>query len=374
MIGAIVTLEEDSHLENGDAISFTPEANLGSKLVTWDVLGENVLNRFLRKLETISAKNIVFLSESSGRVVGNSANHSRYAADGDESYSSWEEAAQTLLSQGVQTLLLVKLATYIEVDLVDLVQFHHATSSKLTQVFFENQPISMVLVQASELRTKGISLRRQLANIIPLRRRYQYKEYSNPLAGLDDFQQLYMDAFNGECSLTPVGDEIAPGVWAGEGVSIDPLVTITGPAYFGTRTIINAGCVISGPVALEQECEIDCGTTLEDCTLMRNTYVGPGLNLKNALAGPGWLYNLERLVALTINDSKLLGSTYSNNLLSRAKSLLSSPVQRRMGSTFFSQTASLHIPSRAVLDRHLKAESHFKSALPQEDNRENPSR
>jgi hypothetical protein len=375
MIGAIVTLEEDGHPENGDALSFAPEANLGSKLVTWDVLGENVLNRFLRKVETISAKSVVFLSDASGTTVGNSAGYSRYAAD-DESFSSWEEAAQALLAQGAQTLLLVKLTNYLEVDLVDLAQFHHATSSKLTQVFIENQPVSMVLVQASELRTKGISLRRQLANIIPLRRRYQYKEYFNPLADLDDFRQLYTGAFSGECDITPVGDEIAPGVWAGEDVSINPLVTITGPAYFGARTVIHAGSVIAGPAILEQDCEVDCGTTLEDCALTRNTYVGPGLNLKNALAGPGWLYNLDRQTALTINDSKLLGSTYSNNLLNRAKSLLSSPAQWRAGSTFFSQTASLHLPSRVVLDKHLKAESHFKvaRALSQEDNRENPSR
>lgn len=376
MIGAIVTLEEDAHLENGDVLSFSPEANLGSKLVTWDVLGENVLNRFLRKLEMISAKSVVFLSDASGHVVANSASYSRYTSDGDESFTSWEAAAQALLAQGAQTLCLIKLTNYMDVDLVDFVQFHHATSSKLTQVFIENQPVSMVLVQASELRTKGISLRRQLANIIPSRHRYQYKDYFNPLANLDDFRQLYRDAFNGECGLAPIGDEIASGVWAGEGVSIDPLVTITGPAYFGARTIINAGCVISGPVVLEQDCEADCGTTLEDCALTRNTYVGPGLNLKNALAGPGWLYNLERRTALTINDSKLLGSTYSNNLLSRAKSLLSFPAQWRSGSTFFSQTASLHMPSRAVLDKHLKAESHFKIArtLSQQDNRENPSR
>lgn len=376
MIGAIVTLEEDSHLEKGDALSFTPEANLGSKLVTWDVLGENFLNRFLRKLETISAKSVVFVSDASGSIVGNSASYSRYASGVDESFSSWEEAAQALLAQGAQTLFLVKLTNYLEVDLMDLVQFHHATSSKLTQVFIENQPVSMVLVQASELRTKGISLRRQLANIIPLRRRYQYKEYFNPLGDLDDFRHLYTDVFNGECSITPVGDEIAAGVWAGEGVSIDPLVTITGPAYFGAKTVIHAGSVICGPVVLEQDCEVDCGTTLEDCALTRNTYVGPGLNLKNALAGPGWLYNLERQTALTINDSKLLGSTYSNNLLSRAKSFLSSPAQWRSGSTFFSQTASLHLPSRAVLDKHQKAESHFKTErmLSQEDNRENPSR
>jgi hypothetical protein len=277
---------------------------------------------------------VAFLSDASSISDGNGFYVSSFPLAQCAPFSSWEEAAQAFLSQGIQTLLLVKLNQYFEVDLADFLRFHDATASKLTQVFLGNQPISLVLVQASELRAKGTSLRRQLAETIPQRRRYQFNGYLNPLHGLDDFRQLCSDAFANRCRLRPIGHEIAPGLYAAEDTFIHSTVTVTGPAYLGTRASVGAGCVISGPVALEHGCQIDCGTSLENCFVTHNTYVGPGLNLKNALAGPGWLYNLEHKTVLTIHDPRLLGENRSLNFLNRAKSLLSQTWPQRSLSTF----------------------------------------
>ncbi|HEY1801086.1 MAG TPA: hypothetical protein VGG46_09150 [Terriglobales bacterium] len=332
MIGVIITLGE---AEDGIAPANSPSrTNPGADLVKWDVLGESVLQRFLRNLEAIAPQQVAFLSDTLSSSEGNSSYVTSFTLTPCAPFSSWEEAAQAFVSQGIQTLLLVKLNQYIEVDLADFLKFHDATASKLTQVFVGNQPISLVLVQASELRAKGTSLRRQLAETIPQRRRYQFNGYLNPLRGLDDFRRLCDDAFADVCSLRPVGQEIAPGLYAGEDAFIHSTVTVTGPAYIGARATVAAGCVISGPVALEHGCEIDCGTSLENCFVTHNTYVGPGLNLKNALAGPGWLYNLEHKTVLTIHDPRLLGETRSLNFLNRAKSLLSQSWPQRSLSTF----------------------------------------
>src|SRR6185437_10866260 len=330
MIGVIITLGE---AEDGIAPTPSSRTNPGSDLVKWDVLGESVLQRFLRNLEAIAPRQVTFLSDAPGVSQGNSGYASSFTLTQSAPFASWEEAAQAFLSQGIQTLLLVKLSQYVEVDLEDFLRFHDATASKLTQVFLGNQPISLVLVQASELRAKGTSLRRQLAETIPQRRRYPFNGYLNPLRGLDDFRQLCSDAFADRCHLRPVGQEIAPGLYAGEDTFIHSTVTVTGAAYIGTRSTVGAGCVISGPVSLEHGCQIDCGTSLENCFVTHNTYVGPGLNLKNALAGPGWLYNLEHKTVLTIHDPRLLGETRSLNLLTRAKSLLSQTWPQRSLST-----------------------------------------
>lgn len=331
MIGVIITLGE---AEDGIAPPSPSRANPGTDLIKWDVLGESVLQRFLRNLEAIAPRQVAFLPDPSNASHGNSLYVSSSTLTQYAPFPSWEEAAQAFLSQGIQTLLLVKLSQYIEVDLADFLRFHDATASKLTQAFLGNQPISLVLVQASELRTKGTSLRRQLAETIPQRRRYQFSGYLNPLRGLDDFRQLCSDAFADRCHLRPIGQEIAPGLYTGEDTFIHSTVTVTGPTYIGTRATVGAGCVISGPVALEHGCQIDCGTSLENCFVTHNTYVGPGLNLKNALAGPGWLYNLEHKTVLTIHDPRLLGETRSLNLLDRAKSLLSQTWPQRSLSTF----------------------------------------
>jgi len=331
MIGVIITLGE---AEDGIASSAPSRVNPGADLIKWDVLGESVLQRFLRNLETIAPRQVAFLSDPSDTAKGNSLHVSNSGLTQCAPFSSWEEAAQAFLSQGIQTLLLVKLNQYVELDLADFLKFHEATASRLTQVFLGNQPISFVLVQASELRAKGTSLRRQLAETIPQRRRYQFSGYLNPLRGLDDFRHLCSDAFAGRCRLRPVGQEISPGLHAGEDTFIHSTVTVTGPAFIGTRVTVEAGCSISGPVALEHGCQIDCGTSLENCFVTHNTYVGPGLNLKNALAGPGWLHSLEHKTVLRIHDPRLLGETRSLNFLNRAKSLLAQTWPQRSLSTF----------------------------------------
>jgi hypothetical protein len=321
-------------------------------------------------LESISPKDVAFLSGST-----ESSSRSTFYGGHTNQCSSWEEAAHAFLAEGIQTLLLVKLHHYIDLDLADLVRFHYATSSKLTQVFIGNQPVSVVLAQSADLRGKGTSLRRQLASAIPLRRRYQFNGYFNPLRGFDDLRLLCKDAVGKQCRLHPVGTEIAPGMYAGDGVSIHPSVSLSGPAYIGARTTIGAGSTLSGNLSIERDCEIDCGTSVTNCSLTRNTYVGPGLNLKNALAGPGWLYNLEHRTVVTIHDQNLLGSTHSSTLLKRAKSLLAYPWRQDAGSTFFSQTASLYSPNRMELAKQSPPEGHFKlNRVPQASTEENPSR
>lgn len=374
MIGVIITLEESGEQEEGlNAHLLSSPLNAGSKLVQWDVVGSSVLDRFVHSLQSISPKEVAVLSgqpENPHRLF----RASQYTTP-TSFYSSWEEAAHAFIAQGVQTLLLVKLDHYIDLDLPDLLQFHYATSSKLTQVFIGNQPVSVVVAQTADLRGKGISLRRQLASAIPQRRRYQFSGYFNPLRGFDDLRRLSSDALGGQCHLRPIGSEIASRVYTAEDASIHPTTILCGPAYIGARTTVTAGCTISKDVNIERDCEIDCGTTITNSSLTRNTYVGPGLNLKNAVAGPGWLYNMEHRTVVTIHDRTLLGSTHSSTLLTRAKSFLSNPWRPGVGSTLLSQSASLYSPSRWELAQQAPPEDHFKwNRQPQAGSEENPSR
>jgi hypothetical protein len=373
MIGIIVTLEEDG---DQDEVSthLASIATPGSQLVRWDVLGLSVLDRFFQTLQNISPQDVAFLPDSANNS-GTADSYSSSSGNVNNRFSRWEEAAHNFLSQGVKTLLLVKLDHYINIDLADFVKFHYATASKLTQVFHGSQPISIVLAEASELRGKGVSLRRQLANTIPQRRRYQFNSYFKPLKNLDQFHQLSQDALARRCQLQPLGQEISQNIWAGDEAFIHPTAHISGPAYVGAHTMVDAGCALGRNVVIERDCEIDCGTTLEDCSITHNTYAGPGLNFKNAIAGPGWLYSLEHRTTISIHDPNLLGSTHSNSLLNRAKSFLSSSWRARDArSTFFSQTASLYAPSRMAGARPPLA-GHFKfDRLPQASNEENPSR
>jgi hypothetical protein len=52
---------------------------------------------------------------------------------------------------------------------------------------------------------------------------------------------------------------------------------------------------------------VDCGTVLEDTTVLPYTYVGTGLDAAHAVAGFGRVAQLRRQAEVEIADSRLLG-------------------------------------------------------------------
>jgi hypothetical protein len=59
---------------------------------------------------------------------------------------------------------------------------------------------------------------------------------------------------------------------------------------------------------VERHAEVDCGTVIENSTVLPFCYVGAGLDLAHSIAGMGRIVNLHRDVTVTIVDPKLVAS------------------------------------------------------------------
>ena len=337
-IGVIVTIAGGRHSETDDErgaprkridnnanAKATSQLLMGLPVGSCDVLGQSIIDRVVARLRGFGAQRISIISE--GPLPGctaSSASGSLYRTGSTPGFwPAWDSVVSEYLNQGVETLLLVRLGPYVELDLRDLLRFHRESASPLTQVYNRHTALDLVVVDAAPLREGTGSFRTRLSALIPQRQRYSFTGYTNLLAEPADCRRLVQDAFSGQCGMRPVGREVRSGIWYGERARVDRSATILAPAFIGAETCIEASCTISGATAVERQCEVDCGTTVDDCCVLPGTYLGMGLNVQHALVKGSKLFHLNRDIEVEIGDSRLIGTTSPSRQLSRrARSVL----------------------------------------------------
>jgi NDP-sugar pyrophosphorylase family protein len=97
-------------------------------------------------------------------------------------------------------------------------------------------------------------------------------------------------------------------VWQGADAEIDSSVVVTGPAFIGARSRIAACCTVEAGSSIERDCEVDCGTVIEESWVMQQTYLGMALDVRRSIVGQDALFNLDQNVEVKIGDRHLIGA------------------------------------------------------------------
>ena len=327
-IAAIITVAGDQQGQESwrshETYGMGPSQDLfGSPVAFCSVLGRQILDHSLERLRRFGIEEISVISENSPVPSRETRGHLHSTF-----WSAWDNIVSRYLSQGFGHLLLLRLGCYAEVDLGDLLRFHHQSSSSLTQVCCGRDALDMVLVNAAGLRIGAQSYRSKLSGMIARRRRYAFGGYFNSLATPREFRTFVRDTLLGRTEIRPHGQEIRPGVWFGDGVQVDMTARIEAPAYIGANTRVGPSCLISGATAIEHNSEVDCGTTVDQCCVLPGTYVGMGLQLTNAVVAASRIFHLQRNLELSVIDPRIIGSArlphprLKNELVRRASFLL----------------------------------------------------
>jgi hypothetical protein len=344
-VGAIVTIAGGARCEENSGslprrrlggCHSALQGLLGSPAVTWDVLGQSVVDRTLDRLRIFGVDHASVISEDGlcRWSSSDSFTHPSRAASGF--WPIWDTLVSHYLNHGMETLLLVRLGPYVELDYSDLLRFHRESTAALTQANHAQGALDLIAVDAKQLRDTKDSFRARLNAMIADRREYRFTGYVNALANAADFRRLVQDALHGRCGIRPVGNEVEPGIWLGDGARIERSANVLAPAYIGANSWVRSSCAISGASAVEKQCEVDCATSVGDCCILPGTYLGMGLNVSNAIVGVGKLFHLGRGVELEMNDGRLIGSTSGSRWLTKSARALFGSM-----STRGSQTASL---------------------------------
>ncbi|MDX9720458.1 MAG: NDP-sugar synthase [Myxococcota bacterium] len=126
---------------------------------------------------------------------------------------------------------------------------------------------------------------------------------------------------DGHCSMAlRSGRELEAGVWLSRNVTLGRDVILTAPVFIGPDTRIGAGARIGPHVVIGEGCVIEGGTQFEDAVVLGGTFVGEGLELRNAIARHTHIYNVEIGDGSEITDPFILSAvrgTSSKQRLSR---------------------------------------------------------
>jgi hypothetical protein len=317
-IHAILTVTGSSQVD-GNPLPAPDSVAIRAPYGTWEILGKSLVERTLETLKTAGISNSSTISEDGSR----SHLFPSRAASTSNFVSTWEHTISKHLNDGAEFLLLIRVGPYVELDLENLLLFHRETAGTLTQVYDQTGALDIAIVNATALRRGTGTFRSRLSAAVPKHRRYMFSGYASRLKQPSDFRRLTQDALLGRNSIKPLGRQVSPGVWLGPDTRVDSSVDVVGPVYIGARSRIGAFCKIDNATAIERDCEVDGGTHIEDSSILPETSLGMGLEIKNSIIYPGKLFRIDRNVEIDIKDRALIGKTFRlNALANKGKTIL----------------------------------------------------
>jgi hypothetical protein len=269
-------------VSQGGSLYSSTKTETGPWCSAWPVVGKTVLERWVDRVRDLGV----------GMVS---------VVDRDVSVPTRIQRMVGWAKEGVDQILVIFMGSYAELDLTDLVNFHHEGGHRITRVFDPEGPLGVSLLdRRAVLREAPTAI-----SEVPRSSRYDFMGYVTRLSSIIAYRKLVQDALGGRCEIRPSGFPTNENVWIDPTACIHPSVRIQGPCYIGARTRLNAGVVITGYSSVEENCEIDVGTTLESASILPNTYLAPGLLVRNAVVDGTRLEHLDRRVTVDLEAAAL---------------------------------------------------------------------
>ncbi|HEX8925207.1 MAG TPA: hypothetical protein VF786_05415 [Terriglobales bacterium] len=297
------------------------ETLAGIPIPLLDVLGASVLERVISRLERLGVTAISVVTTVEQSLAGSPGN---FRPDLQwvqaEPVQLWRAAAHTFseyCADGADVILAIRLGSYVEIDYEEFVQSHLDQQGRVTVARGADGEFLDAVIVSGGRRNEGMYLlRNMLRDFRTPCKWYTVFGYIQPLQSAADIRQLATDAFQGRNSIRPMGTEIRPGVWVGEGARIHRNARVLAPAFIGARSKVRAAAVVTRGSVLEHHSEVDCGTVVENSTMLPYAYLGAGLDLSHSVLIGENLHNIPRAITVEIRDAKLIRSV-SRNAASR---------------------------------------------------------
>jgi NDP-sugar pyrophosphorylase family protein len=292
---------------NGDASS---GLFAGVPLVLMDVLGRPVLDRVVERLKTAGIADVSVICRSEPHAFARSAAGRQLKWVYPETAQYWrsaENAFNDAVHAGAELVVAMRLGPYAEIDFDELLQFHIEQGARITSsVDNKGESLDALVINGSRRNDAAYLFRNGLQRFRTPPVTYSYCGYVNRLNDVFDLRRLATDGLMQRAQVVPAGREIKPGVWAADSARIHRGARVLAPAFIGPQVKLRAAAVVTRCSALESHSEVDCGTVVEDATILPYTYVGAGLDVGHAVVGFRRLAHLRKKVEVEITDPKLV--------------------------------------------------------------------
>ena len=288
----------------------------GVPIVLLDVLGRPLLHRVIERLRRSVDEIAVIVESGEGdaeqfaRLITSTAALPGVKATvmptGGELWRSAEQAFSDFAQDGADVVIAVRLGPYAVVDFDQLVQFHLDRGARVTAAVHEGEEFGVFAISASRRNDAAYLFRHRFTECREPSTPYPFTGYYNALTDASSLRALTSDALMQKNAIRPTGKEIKPGVWAAEGARIDRGARILAPAFIGARARLRTASVLTRCSSIEHHAELDCGTVVENASVLPFSYVGAGLDVAHAVVGFRRLFNLKHHAEVEFSDPTLI--------------------------------------------------------------------
>jgi hypothetical protein len=288
-LAAVVTVSGTEHLTPcDDPQSCSPQAseNLRSSYSSrMPILGNDLLRSWMDRIRSLGVKQVWLTSVASG--------------------VHRPGALERLAREGIERFLMIKLKSYAEMDLPDLLRFHRESRNSVTEAQDAQGRLGVALLDQFALHSAG---KQPESSQSPASNRptpYSFLGYAKRILWAKQRQELVRDSLTGACAMRPVGMQKREQVWVGANAEIADSVRFISPVYIGARTIIRAGAIIGPFTSVENDCIVDYGTAVEHSTVLPQTYLAPGLLIRDSVVNGGYLEHLRWSAIADLHPGRL---------------------------------------------------------------------
>jgi len=281
-----------------------------------DVLGASVLERLTKRLKTAGISQLALISAAGADAhmhMERAIHKSRLEVVSAAKEDFWQSAEQTFEAfrqNGADLVLVLKLGPYVEVDFEEVILHHINKRCRMTSVTAADGASLGIFVLDSTRRGDASTLFRSgLQKVRDDCERFVPAGYVNLLQTVADFRRLALDGLLQKNAIRPSGKQVRPGVWVGDGATIHRKARVLAPAFIGAYSKVRAASLVTRNSVLEHHAEVDCGTVVENSTVLPYTYVGAGLDVMHSVVGFHRIWHLLRNVEVEIPDTRLVGIT-----------------------------------------------------------------
>ncbi len=293
-----------------------------------DVLGIPILERVLQRLQHFGVSSTTLITDAPAsaepflRRSTLRPDMPRIEASGEQVWQAAEEAFDKYAEGNADLVLVLRVGSYAEIDYEEFIQHHLDHRCAVTQaVDADGASLDLFALNAVPGKNAATLFRSGLQKLRRECEPFRVTGYVNRLQNSADLRLLAVDGLLEKNAIRPVVREVKPGVWVADSARIHPKARIVAPAFIGARSKIRASALITRASVIEHHAQVDCGTVVENSTVLPYTYVGPGLDVVHSVLGFRRIYSLVRKTEVEIADDKLVGMAAVN------------PISRLAGST-----------------------------------------
>ncbi len=289
------------------------QAFAGVPVAFLDILGAPVVQRVLDRLEHFGVTAAAVVTdtpvESAPIARGVFRPGLRWVeAAGNQFWRAAESVFNDFAQSGSEIVIVSTVGPYAEIEYEELVQFHLDKQCRITSVSgADARPLGTFVISASRRNDAAYLFRHELREMRTPCEEFQHRGYTNPLLNARDLRLLALDSFAGMTAIAPRGTEIKPGVWVGENAKVHRKARLLAPCFVGANAKVRASSVLTRGSVVEHHTDIDCGTVVENSTVLPRTVVGAGLDVGHSVLGFRRIWNLKRDVEVRMEDGTLVG-------------------------------------------------------------------